>query len=498
MKRASTTILLVILLTPFLFAEGGSSFNWRAMQWKEQGTTIPISIDNDGITHIGEITSFNVFSLKSDRYFPAKSGDDVIYTAKIYGSGNAVIKLRYFDKTKRWCGFSQRSIDVHFTKTWTDLKAVIPVFDTPRGRVDSILITMEMDPGSECYITNSSCSVENNGLTSELTFPTEWAGFILGEAPEDLDYPLDMIPEEINGIHYKLVTSKNNLIDFRQDFANFKPQSSALLYAYLYSPLDTTYLIGAGADYYMTIYVNGETVLDTMESGNRTNLVHFSNFQQKINLRRGHNLIIIHFKSGESKYPCISLGGPDALKNMQSTLKVRYFQQKGDTKHKTKFNTPDAPGEKIQYEDGEVITAKYRPFLFKLNDSTLTAMGLKLYDMPTDGKVNYKMGDSLEMNISRNKLTGGFIVSIRQDGSELENIHLPQDICPCNIVLATNGKQYFMNASSLLTEKLASRIGNTKQQVVTKGKDMTIAMQGASITAGDFFTAIMHLDSEQQ
>ena len=94
------------------------------------------------------------------------------------------------------------------------------------------------------------------------------------------------------------------------------------------------------------------------------------------------------------------------------------------------------------------------------------------------------------MKVRSNVHTGGLVVSVLHKKQELKNIRLPQEILPCCLTFATNGKSYFINALGINNEKLAFATGSLPETVNIK-VDMNVDFVGCYAVAGDFFTAIM-------
>lgn len=465
---------------------------WTPMEWKEYKPLPVVESGKDGF-HVGKVISKSGLALKADQDMKAKSGDDFMLRAQAKGQGDAILKLKYLDKKGRWCGYSKQTVHIDLKKNWSEIECIIPVESTLRGEVENILPILELHQGSEIFLKDCVVSIENNGIASSLPFPSEWNVFVFNQDLENLDFPLDMIPEQIHTNHWKLMPLEDGFIKFNTEFAKPRIRNNAVLYAYLYSPAEIDYTIGTGADFYMRMYVNGDCILDTMEKGNckGINDVYYDNYKVNARLHKGQNLIVIHFQSGVSKYPRLALCGPDTLKNMEKQLVVENYLVKGDPSMKTEFMPPAQPGMNSEYNSGQSIHAKYRPYLFLGNkEKAVFGLGMKLYSLSKEGHVLYKIGKDISMKVRSNVHTGGLVVSVLHNKQELKNIRLPQEILPCCLTFATNGKSYFINALGINNEKLAFATGGLPETVNIK-VDMNVDFVGCYAVAGDFFTAIM-------
>ena len=485
----ASTLLLLLLASATCALE---IVSWTPMEWKEY-KPLPIVESGKDAFHVGKVISKSGLALKAEKEMKANAGDDFMLRAQAKGQGDAILKLKYLDKKGRWCGYSKQTAHIELQKNWSAIECIIPVEDTLRGKVEYVLPMLELHQGSELYLKECLVSIENNGIASSLPFPGEWNAFVFNQEMEDLDFPVDMIPEQIHANHWKLMTLEDGFIKFNTEFVKPRIRNNAVLYAYLYSPAEIDYTIGAGADFYMRMYINGECILDTMKEGNCKGIddVHYDNYKVNAKLQKGQNLIVIHFQSGVSKYPRLTLCGPDTLKNMEKQLAVENYLTRGDPSMKTNFMPPAQPGANIEYTAGQSILAAYRPYIF-FGDrkKAVFGLGMKLYSLSQEGHVLYQIGKDLSMKVRSNVHTGGLIVSVLHKGQELKNLRLPQEMLPSCLTFATNGKSYFINALGVGNEKLAFATGALPETINIK-VDMKVDFVGCYAVAGDFFTAIM-------
>ena len=490
MLKATAIHLLLLLAASFVHSM--EITKWIPMEWKEYNP-LPSMESSQGIFHVSKVISKSGLALKTPSPLNAQAGDDFVLAIQARGHGDAVLKLKLMDHKGRWCGYSSVASHIDLGHKLQKVDCIIPVENTPRGVVEYVLPILELSQGSEIFIEKCKASIENNGIASHLPFPKEWNTFIFDQDFDDLDFPLDMIPDQIHSNHWKIMKIEDGFIRFNTEFAKPRIRNTALLYAYIYSPTDTIYTIGAGADFYMNIFVNGESILDTLKDGNKStsDYVHYSNYKAKARLPKGQNLIVIHFQSGVSKYPRLALCGPDTLQNMEKQLIVENYLMKGDPSAKMPFLPPSQPGKNKEYSDGQSICAHYRPYIYVGNVKEISlGIGLKLYSMSNEGHILYRIGKELSLKLNTNEHTGGLILSVLHKGTEIKNLHLPKGMLPCCLTFASNGTSFFINALGMNNEKLGFASGMLPDKINLK-VDMAIDFVGCYAVAGDFFSAIM-------
>ena len=119
------------------------------------------------------------------------------------------------------------------------------------------------------------------------------------------------------------MTLNNNLLEVKHLFPEQRKGNCAWLYAEINSDHNQDYTIGAGADYFMAVYLNGSLILDTRKSGNGNYPPHFSNHIVTAKLQKGKNLLAVQFLTGSSANPAISLGGAQELRELSSRPRPR-------------------------------------------------------------------------------------------------------------------------------------------------------------------------------
>lgn len=122
-------------------------------------------------------------------------------------------------------------------------------------------------------------------------FPTVHVGY---KVPDEY---LKMIPASIGKCNGEYQTLKNGRFDLSKLTRDKSSSHCFWAFAELDMPRALRTKIGAGADWFLTLYVNGEKVIDSMESGNTT-AVQLDSFIADIDLKKGKNILVMKVMRG--------------------------------------------------------------------------------------------------------------------------------------------------------------------------------------------------------
>ena len=227
--------------------------------------------------------------------------------------------------------------------------------------------------------------------------------------PADLKAPVNVIPEKLAGIAGRDVPLNNNCIAFNPFFRQRKLRNTAWLYGVIESSAAAEYTIGAGADYFMAVYVNGKLVIDTMKSGDGANdSPHFSRHTATVRLKEGENIVAIQFQSGSGANPVISLGGAEDLRSLSSVVTVTETFLRDD--YETPGQRPCSPkliqgiltdgmqeyGGQAVYSPGSVIAFSGRSYTLPAKSGDrLFATGIRIHKIDGAGEVIFRIGREL-------------------------------------------------------------------------------------------------------
>ena len=168
----------------------------------------------------------------------------------------------------------------------------------------SQIIGMEVVPAAVAQSSSASASTEPllpGKSAPSFALPTEWTAFgpfpaNSTETPVPSELPAQM---EIGG-----TTKPAAPIQRKGCMLNFSPLgklgADEVVWAFtrIESPEEREVLIGAGADWWMTWYLNGEKLLDTAGFGNEFPNIASDNFVFPLKLKKGTNLLAVRVKGG--------------------------------------------------------------------------------------------------------------------------------------------------------------------------------------------------------
>ncbi|MEK6793372.1 MAG: LamG-like jellyroll fold domain-containing protein [Spirochaetota bacterium] len=89
-------------------------------------------------------------------------------------------------------------------------------------------------------------------------------------------------------------------------------ERSALVYFEVESTIDQNVYFGAGADWWMQWWVNGEAAFDTLDKGNGKTDYSVKNYQFKVRLKKGKNIALARVLSGTAGF-LLAAGGPQEI-----------------------------------------------------------------------------------------------------------------------------------------------------------------------------------------
>ena len=492
----------ILTAAAVLFGLAGSAVDltgtWSFNPWKGY-QPLPKMEKENGTVRIRNVTARYGIGLKSNKKIAVKAGDRVRFTAMVKGKGKMFFQLQDFDADGKWIGVAHGAAKAQLPPDWKEITLTAPV-ENHKGRVTAFSIaSIGVEKDNEIDFKNSRAEVETSEYAGDYRFPRHWTVF--APVPGDFPAPLDRIPAEVAGVKGKSVPLDNNRIVMAPFFPEQKLRNTAWLYAELNADSAGEYTIGAGADYFMAIYVNGKCILDTLKSGDNSQGPHFSNHQVKAQIRKGKNVIAVKFQAGAGKNPSISLGGADDLRNLSSILTVTETFQKDDYEQPgTRSGNPKLVQgiltDGIEVKTGQAVYGKGAVIRFdrtyrmpsKLSEK-LFAVGLRLYQFKNAGELVFRIGSAMSMKVVRANEKSDFTLTAYRNGSKLKSVVLPAAALPSDIIFAADGAEYYINAMSLQDSKLRAASG--KAAFAEKAPfEAKIEVNTASVTVDEFFTGL--------
>ena len=160
--------------------------------------------------------------------------------------------------------------------------------------------------------------IQPEDLAKGVSWPKEWTVFFPSalNAPAPSQDSLQRIPEHLalgdETLEAQKVVSKDGKFDFAPLFGGPKEGKTAYVYLVVNSPEDQTTLLGFGADWWMEVWLNGQRILDTTQTGNVAWPPSIGDHLVKVKLRRGTNILAVRLISGTGG-SVLAIGGPDEL-----------------------------------------------------------------------------------------------------------------------------------------------------------------------------------------
>ena len=453
----------------------------------------------DGSISVTNVTSKNGTGLLSTVKLPAKAGEIAKFTALVKGKGKMFFRVQDFDEKRRWIRVAPNCTYTNLTSDWKEVTLQVKIENSKKAPTAYCVSFIGVNKGGELAVKNARMEIEASDYAGDYAFPRHWKVF----APVNAEAApaLDKIPSAIGNVKAKNVALDNSMIDMIPFFPEPKLRNTAWLYGEINAASAGKFTIGAGADYFMAIYVNGKCILDTLKTGNQAEPIHFSNHKVLADIKKGKNIIAIKYQTGSGKRPRLSLGGANELRNLSSILTVveKYdfddYEKPAPRSGNPKLikgilteGIEQLTGQGV-YQKGAVIKFdRTYPMPPKLGGK-LFAFGLRLYKFEGNGNLTYRIGKNTKLVILRNNTKSDFTMAVYQNGKKLKSEILPADTFPNDIIFAVDANEYYVNAMSLHDSKLRSITGKAK---FAEKSPFTaeIHVNTTSVTVSECFTGL--------
>jgi beta-glucanase (GH16 family) len=473
---------------------------WKLHHWKGYKPD-PVMTCENSVLSIREVRGEYGFAVASSIRPAAKAGDTVTFHARLKGKGVFFLKLHNLDAEGKWICESSRSVRHELTQDWDDVALSVGVDNTEGKRpTRRILITVGTGNGGELDMTDSRLILQATDYVGEAKFPSQW--LVFPNVANDAEPPLKTIPEEIDGIKGVLLTPENGQLDLTSLFPTQKLRNCAWLYGKIKATCASPYTLGAGADYFMALHVNGKCVIDTLKSGDGSDFPHFSNHIVQVELEEGDNVVAVKFESGTGKTPGISIGGAEDLRNLSSRIKIVEKFDSDDYEQDTPRPGNPQRVKRIFTEgmDNLVTVAIYAPgtrleFPEKTYDlpgktsNKYFASGLRLYQFDGAGSLDFCLGQELVLSVWRQTDQGDLKMTVKQRGVTLKSSVLPLASLPADLIFAVSASEYLVNAGSIHDSRLFAFSGKADCTNL-KSFAATVAVNGVSVTVDEYFNGL--------
>ncbi|OGV74471.1 MAG: hypothetical protein A3K19_05345 [Lentisphaerae bacterium RIFOXYB12_FULL_65_16] len=201
--------------------------------------------------------------------------------------------------------------------TVVDLKTLYPVtgeeaVTTPTGK--TVKYPYHDPPGTKPGLTE---------IVGDLTFPATWRVFgpLKQADPVPPAETLAAIPAEIKVAGASLagrdVPMANDGIDLGALLGGQADGKTAYAFADVTVDKETDVTLGAGADWWMQWWVNGQPVYDTLKNGNEKHPPQMSDHVFRVRLKPGKNTVAVRVVSGTASFRFVA-AGPGELRNWRT------------------------------------------------------------------------------------------------------------------------------------------------------------------------------------
>lgn len=455
----------------------------------------------DNSLHIWNAEAKYGFGWRSMKYYNAVAGDEAIITASVKGKGEVSFQLQYFTADGRqWIGVDPNSASAGLKDEWSEKTFRLRVGNLKKGITGRIMPTFNAKKGTELYIKDIIVKVVRGEFAGDLMFPRHWTVF--GDVDVKAEPPLTSIPADVGGLKGKKVTLNDGVIQLQPFFAKRQIRNCAWLYAELEAPYDCEYTIGAGADYFMALYVNGVKAIDTIQSGNGKEPPHFSDHRAKVKLVKGKNILAVKFLSGGSATPYISLGGSNELRNLSSVVRVASFfdqddfekpgKRSGDPKLIEGILTDGIEtkcGFGVYAPGSEIAFAGKMHSLPSRSGDLFFATGLRLQKLVGKGTMTFEFGGKAALVLKNDPASAEIEITMTCGGKILKSMEFPKSAFPTDLILAVSHNEFFVNLLSIQDSKLRSM--NGKGDFSGLGNFVPVVrLQGCEATVDNYFTGL--------
>lgn len=454
----------------------------------------------DGVLHIYDAKAQYGFGWRSGQKLPAAAGDDVVITARVRGRGEIHFQLQYEGADGKWLGIGPQMDRMELTDAWQERQFRLPVGNLKEGVTAAVMPTFAGRKNTELFIADIVCEVQKGEFAGDASFPKHWTVFapVPPGAPEP---PVDRIPPAIADGKPVIMTLNNNRLEVKHLFPEQRKGNCAWLYAEMDSDHSQDYTIGAGADYFMAVHLNGQLILDTRKSGNGNYPPHFSNHTATVKLQKGKNLLAVQFLTGSSVNPAISLGGVRELRELETVVRIQdVFAQDDYDSVRERRGNPELIEDILV--DGMETTCRFGLYragasigfdalhtLPAKSGDALFATGVRLQKLTGDGDLVVRLGKAWALRLSQKSTGDSIRVAFCHQGKPLKYLDCPRTALPLDIVLAVSHREYFVNLVSVQDSRLRALRGHADFSDL--GEFATdIALDGVDAVVKSYFTGL--------
>jgi hypothetical protein len=320
---------------------------WEGFQPFATLTAVPQAGQDGNAIRISEATAESGACVRTAKRFPGRSGDRLRIQFRARGVGQLRVGLYYHTERGEW---NQTSAfhPVDLRSEWQSHVVTMELENGTTGETSSFNCCFSIKRGMEFELASVKIWQESGAIRGNLNLPGEWTVF----APVDrLLQPaaaeLLTIPAHFGGAAGQTVTFHDHTIDLAPLVGGPGKEKSAWLFGELNSPIECDYTLGAAADWWMEVYLNGKKIIDTMDKGNDKSPYAIDNHVVTTRLQKGRNILAARVVTGAAS-SIFMLGGPNDLRNIRSSLKINRIAWIEDFNGQKPSCRSSAPPELIQ------------------------------------------------------------------------------------------------------------------------------------------------------
>jgi len=320
---------------------------WGGFQPFATLAVMPQTDQGANAVRISEATAEHGACLRTVKRFPGKSGDRLRIQFRARGVGQLGVGLYYYTGSGEW-NQTSASHPVNLQSEWQSHVVTIGLANGTTGETASFNCCFSISRGMEVELSSIKIWQDTGVYRGNLNLPREWAVF----APVDrflqpAAAELLAIPTHFGGVTAQAVTFRNNTIDLAPLAGGPGKEKSAWLFGEITSPIECDYTLGAAADWWMEVYLNGKKIIDTMDKGNVKYPYAIDNHVVTARLQKGKNILATRVVTGAAS-SIFMLGGPNDLRNIRSSLKINRITWIEDFNSQKLSCRSSAPPELIQ------------------------------------------------------------------------------------------------------------------------------------------------------
>lgn len=463
--------------------------SWEGFKPFAKIKVIPGEKDGKNALLIYENNSKHGACVRTVKKIPAKPGDELSISVRCKGKGKAWVGIYTYSEKGEWGGDApQKYIDL--TEDWKSYQFDITVPDGNNCLTGAVDIIFGANANAEAAFSEIKVRQEKSRYTGTLKFPLKWTVFLpMNKDFKPGDEQLKEIPEAFDGVQPRSLMLLDNQFDFLSHFGNKKAENCAWLFAEVDCKFDLEATIGAGADWWMQYFVNGEKVIDTIPAGNIKTPVRIDNHTANIKLKKGKNVLAVKFLTGSSS-ALLMLGGPNELRAMNDKITVSSITNSDDyDTEKTRPGNPqlikDYPTPGLTMLTGQAIYTAAPEVKISFPD--------KSFDLPAaSGNAYFATGIRVQSFGQQTRLDSDFFIDVaKNNGNEklslilenrknspliiakitetlngktsvLKQIEFPYAVFPADLTLSVNQKNYIVNIASLADSSFRSFNGDAE------------------------------------